>query len=827
MMHDPHTGQRADEAQRQWEQMERWNTQEPHLTALEALEHCGWSVFPLDERKHPPALGDLHPDGTPKRLAWGAYQHRHVGRDRLLGWAQRFAPAAWAVITGACSRVIVLDFDGGEGARLLERLGLSPHVRTGSGGYHVYFAHPGWPVKTLNGKAARALGQRWAGLDIRADGGYAAFCGRNTNGSYVWLRAPLPEALDRLPTDLRRFLGLLHAPPQPTRQVPPPQSGQRRPLPSATAGLLEQAVARGEREGRNNAGFWLACQLRDQGVAEAEASRAMADYARRVPPRNSRGQVEAYSEREALASLKSAYRRAPPGALPPRAAPFPPPEPRADPDTVLDAYRKDEWGDALLFAHLFEGQCVFDHLEKAWYLWQGHSWKRDEIGRLRQLVSGPLASVYLQAAADLTARLGENGGDGDAAVPLQEQGSGPREGDQLQKLVKGLTGRAFALRTLARNSHVLAFACTDQRLALTSDRWDTDPWLLGTPEGVLDLRTGRLRDGVPGDYIRTSIPTRWRGSEVPAPRFERFLEEVFGDRDEGSRAELITFLQRVLGYGITGQVSEHIFLLLFGEEGRNGKDTLMSVLHAVLGRVVGAVSNDVILSSGRASTPGAATPHLCSLQGKRIAWASETDRGARFDIGQVKFLTGGGTITARQLYGKEYAFEPSHLLFLLTNNKPHADARDKAFWERLCPITFRLRFVDQPAGPLERKRDRDLGATLQAEASGILAWLVRGCLDWQRSGLAIPAGVLHERAAYREEEDTLQHFISECCSLAPEARVRSAQLFERYKHWADHNNIGKKLTGTAFGLEMKRRFPQQRDNQGSYYCGLGLLPRRA
>jgi len=240
--------------------------------------------------------------------------------------------------------------------------------------------------------------------------------------------------------------------------------------------------------------------------------------------------------------------------------------------------------------------------------------------------------------------------------------------------------------------------------------------------------------------------------------------------------------------------------------------------------VVGAVSNDVILSSGRAGTPGAAKPHLCSLQGKRIAWASETDRGARFDIGQVKFLTGGGTITARQLYGREYTFEPSHLLFLLTNNKPHADARDKAFWERLCPLVFRLRFVEHPNGPLERPRERDLVAILQAEASGILAWLVRGCLDWQRYGLEIPPGVLRERAAYREEEDTLQHFLSECCVLAPEARVPSARLFERYKRWAEDNNLSKKLTGTAFGLEMKRLFQQQRNNQGTFYRGIGLLP---
>src|SRR5262249_2631891 len=159
-------------------------------------------------------------------------------------------------------------------------------------------------------------------------------------------------------------------------------------------------------------------------------------------------------------------------------------------------------------------------------------------------------------------------------------------------------------------------------------------------------------------------------------RFERFLQEIFADRTEKERGELIAFLQRALGYGVTGHTSEHIFLMLYGEEGRNGKDTLMSVLHHVLGSAAGAVSNDVIIASGTFATRGAAKPHLCALQGKRLAWASESDRGARFDVGQVKFLTGGGAIPARQLYGRDYTFVPSHLLLLLTNHKPHADARD-------------------------------------------------------------------------------------------------------------------------------------------------------
>jgi putative DNA primase/helicase len=494
-----------------------------------------------------------------------------------------------------------------------------------------------------------------------------------------------------------------------------------------------------------------------------------------------------------------------------------------DLDLVLACYRQGEWGDGLLFAHLFAGTCVYDHTEKAWYLWQAHFWARDEVGQMRALVSHGLASVYLRAAADLTAQA--------SVQPVREPAEAEEEtaaSSSLEKLIKGLSGRAFALRQLGRNSNVLAFACADPRLAVTSECWDTHPWLLGTREGVLDLRTGLLRDGRPADSIRTVIPTRFLGLEVPAPRFERFLSELFADREPEARATLVDFVQRVLGYGITGLVTEHLFLLLSGEAGRNGKDTLMSVLQAVLGPLVGAVSNDVILSSGRSGTPGAAKPHLCALQGKRMAWASESERGARFDIGQVKFLTGGGAIPARQLYGKEYVFEPSHLLLLLTNHKPHADAEDQAFWERLCPLTFRVRFVEQPGGPLERPRQRDLGTVLQAEASGILAWLVRGCLAWQREGLQIPQSVLYERARYQQEEDLLAQFVTDCCVLAPEAEVRASRLFERYLHWAATHEVAQPLSSTTFGREMKRQYRSRRSRQGSLYVGIGLSsPRQA
>jgi putative DNA primase/helicase len=498
------------------------------------------------------------------------------------------------------------------------------------------------------------------------------------------------------------------------------------------------------------------------------------------------------------------------------------PVPETEVDFILECLHDGEEGDARLYAHLFRGQCVYDHTEKLWYEWEQHYWKPDETKHALLMASNHLASEYMEASAALSeeAAQAEKHLGPDLLKSSKTDDPHVRRYEWLKATTGALIDRAKGLKTLRRAQAVLTYA--QAYLSITSREWDTNPWLLGTREGVLDLKTGELRDGKPEEYIRTIIPTTWRGLHEPAPRFEQYLREIFADRAEGERDELINFLQRTLGYGITGNVNEHIFLMLYGEEGRNGKDTLMTRLQRVLGSTVGAVSNDVIIASGKYTTPGSAKPHLCALQGKRIAWASETSKGARFDVGQVKFLTGGGDIPARQLYGRDYTFAPSHLLILLTNHKPHADAQDAAFWDRLCPIIFSMRFVDHPAAPNERQKDRTLNDALEGGASGILAWLVRGCLAWQHEGLNIPVSVLMARREYREEEDTLRQFLNACCTLHEHASVKANRLYERYKEWATENNL-KAMNGNAFGLEMKRLFAQKRRNEGNVYHGIGLL----
>jgi len=491
---------------------------------------------------------------------------------------------------------------------------------------------------------------------------------------------------------------------------------------------------------------------------------------------------------------------------------------------VLECLHQAEWGDSLLFAHLFRGRVLYDHSEKEWYLWDTHNWTLDTYGRVKHFVSGQLASVYIRAGATLNIQMSEQ----EAKILNDDEEEQARAKERLSKLKKqigSLTERAFLLRQVARNKNVLTFAATHEGMGITADKWDKDPWLLAVPNGIIQLATGKLRAGKPDDYIRTVCPTHWQGVQVRAPRWERFLEEIFEDRPDHVRQEIIIFLKRIFGYGITGEVREHVFLILYGENGRNGKDTIQHALSYALGAVSAAIQKDVLLATDKGKSAGSATPHLMDLQGKRLAWANEPERGARFNIGQIKDLSGGGDIPARGLFEKKITkIKPSHLLVLLTNHKPQADANDAAFWDRLRFITFNMRYVDNPIEPNERKKDATLWSTLESEASGILAWLVQGCLDWQAEGLTIPQSINNDAQDYREEEDIIHLFLSECCIIKQGATVKASKLYDAYVSWAKSSPHTYILNRSLFGNELKKKkLTKITTKYGVIYQNIGLI----
>jgi putative DNA primase/helicase len=490
---------------------------------------------------------------------------------------------------------------------------------------------------------------------------------------------------------------------------------------------------------------------------------------------------------------------------------------------VLECLQDEEEGDARLYCHLFRGKCVYDHTEGMWYEWQGHHWERDECKHALLLASGPLASVYLDASAQLAEEAAQSEKRLDPDLLQHFKGDDPhlQRYEWLRAMTGALIGRAKALKKLKRAQSILTYA--QAYLRITSREWDTHPWLLACTNGVLDLQSGELQQGKPDDYLKTAIPTEWVALETLAPRWDQFLQEIFQDKPEQEREALIAFLQRLLGYGITGSTAHHVFTILYGEEGRNGKDTLLDTLKDVLGTLVGAVSNDLFVAQDKFRASGAPTPHLCDLQGKRLVWGSETRQGDKLNIAQIKLLSGGGEISTRQLHGRQYSFIPTHKLLLMTNYKPHADARDQAFWSRACLLEFGIRFVERPHAPNERQADPGLKETLKEERSGILAWLVRGCLAWQQQGLAIPTSICLATEKYRDEEDRILHFLNERCLTRPEVSIKASVLYEAYKAWCEENQFGRGMNATLFGNEISRRFEKKTTKVGRVYQGVGLL----
>jgi putative DNA primase/helicase len=278
------------------------------------------------------------------------------------------------------------------------------------------------------------------------------------------------------------------------------------------------------------------------------------------------------------------------------------------------------------------------------------------------------------------------------------------------------------------------------------------------------------------------------------------------------------FIQRLFGYGITGQTTEHILPIMCGD-GRNGKGTMMEVLGDILGSDL-AISTqaDAIMDVGKSGD--GPKPFVYALRGKRLVWASESNEGRRINSGLVKQLTGGDRLNVRTLHSKPVEFHPTHKILLITNHKPHLSADDQALWDRVYLIAFNQRFIDRPQKANEHPRDKNLKAALLAEAPGILAWLVRGCLEWQRVGLLPPAEVLTQTEEYRAEEDTIGLFIDEKCYLSPDYKVRAAELYKAYQEWSKDSGLSA-MTGTLFGKRVKKRFDST-ISHGTWYIGIGL-----
>lgn len=446
-----------------------------------------------------------------------------------------------------------------------------------------------------------------------------------------------------------------------------------------------------------------------------------------------------------------------------------------------------------LFAELNRNRLRLNKNSGQWLRWAGHYWEIDLFDKRYadiELVIGKYFALIAEA----------------------------NDEDLKRKISK----RIKKLRSKNGAEDLLTWAGRGEKgLGVRGEEFDCNPWAVACKNGVIELKTGRFRQGRPEDNLTKAVPHEWIDIDHPAPTWERFLNEVF----EGNR-ELIAFIQRLFGYGLTGLVTAHAFVILYGEGGRNGKGTLVETFQHILSPLAGPIQPEMLLEQKGVRSSSAPTPDIMSLKGLRLAFASETDENRRFSASKIKWFSGGDTLNGRNPHDRyETKFTPSHLLCLLTNHLPHAPADDLAFWDRMLVIPFNVRFVLAPKAPNERPRQEGLVEKLKAEAPGILAWLVRGCLEWQRQGLNPPPSVRAATAQYQFREDNLGNFLAECCELTESDGTRTAfkDLYEAFEAWFLVNYGGTAPRKKKFSGLMERRFRREKVGGIIYFYGIALI----
>lgn len=324
---------------------------------------------------------------------------------------------------------------------------------------------------------------------------------------------------------------------------------------------------------------------------------------------------------------------------------------------------------------------------------------------------------------------------------------------------------AAKLASASTVSGVERLARADRRHAATTEEWDADPWLLNTPGGVVDLKTGRMRPHERVDRM-TKITTATPVGDCP--RWLAFLSDI-----SGGDVDLQAYLQRMVGYCLTGVTSAHALFFLYGT-GANGKSVFANVISTILGDYAATASMDTFVETRGDRHP----TDLAGLRGARFVTAIETEQGRRLNESKVKAITGGDKISARFMHKDFFTFTPQFKPVIVGNHKPALRNIDEAMKRRMHMIPFTVTI------PSER-RDGRLTEKLLAERDGILAWAVAGCLAWQREGLKAPASVVSATEEYFESEDALGRWLEERCVRTPNAKSLTAELFTDWKQWAE------------------------------------------
>lgn len=439
-------------------------------------------------------------------------------------------------------------------------------------------------------------------------------------------------------------------------------------------------------------------------------------------------------------------------------------------------YRFDDTGNAERLFDAFGDMLRFCYTDKKWLYYYEGKWYTDNIGYIRQLA--------------------------DSATMLQEQERVLYAHDE--DLLKAFDRHLKKSRSFAGKTNMIREA--EHYAPILPQNLDRNKAVIGVKNGIIDLKTGALLPHDREAYLTKQCPVIYNPDAPEPALWRQFLSDIFG-----GDPYMLDYIQKCVGYSLTGSTSEQCAFFLFGT-GRNGKSTFLEIVRGILGDYATNIQPQTIMVNPKSGN--APSSDIARLKGARLVTSVEPNEGMRLDEGLLKQLTGDDVVTARKMFSEEFEFKPEFKLWMATNHKPLIRGTDTGIWRRIHLIPFEVQI------PLDRV-DKKLKYKLVKEAEGILKWAVQGCLKWQNEGLTMPQKVLEAVREYQHEMDVISAFLDACC-MTGEGETKASKLYAVYAKWAEEHNEYL-MSSTKFGTELKRKgIVKKNMPDGRYYVGITL-----
>ncbi|PEK83556.1 DNA primase [Bacillus cereus] len=451
-----------------------------------------------------------------------------------------------------------------------------------------------------------------------------------------------------------------------------------------------------------------------------------------------------------------------------------------DTEEIIDEAPKfhlTELGNAERIAY-YHGENVRYCNELEWLIWNGKHWHEDSKRQIEAITAKTLRALYGEAKATE---------------------------DKYQSKLLHDWAKKCERRTIRINSIL------DVRpmVSVKKKELDSHSFLFNCENGVIDLKTGELLPH-DRDLLLTKISPIKYDKNAECPNWKAFLESIFKTPTGEADHELINYLQKAIGYSLTGVTKEQVMFFLFGN-GRNGKSTFINIIQDLLGDYGRQTNSDTFLKKRNDS---GINNDVARLDGARFVSAVESEEGQQLSEALVKQITGGEKMSARFLRQEYFEFTPEFKVFFTTNHKPIVKGSDEGIWRRIMLIPFTVTIPKE-------KIDYDLSDKLAKEMPGVLRWAVEGCMKWQTEGLRAPEAVKAATAEYREDMDILAPFIDENCTVNSSVRIEAKSLYENYTKWCYQNNE-LELKNRAFYRQLEIRGFKKEKGTGNKNFILGI-----